>query len=69
MQEQSISFEEALNKAAQAGLRERAQVDSTRFEQTTFRMGCAEDYRWDKAMAMADSLEDEDLAKKLKILK
>ncbi|MBM3763336.1 MAG: antitoxin [Acidobacteria bacterium] len=69
MREKSISFKEALNEAARAGLRKPGQGKAKRFVQTTFRMGCAGDYRWDKAMAIADALEDEELVRKLEILK
>ena len=42
---------------------------ATKFAQKTFRMGEAQEFRWDKALAVADSIEDEELSRKLSLRK
>ena len=62
MRENGISFKEALNSAVRRGLL----GNSPRpFAQKSFHMGACRDFRWDKALAVADAIEDEDLSRKL----
>lgn len=69
MRERGISFKEALNEAARIGLRGKEQKRARRFTQKTFRMGEVQEFRWDKALAIADAIEDEELNRKFALRK
>jgi hypothetical protein len=69
MKERDISFKEALNEAARLGLRGKELKRAQRFTQKTFRMGEGQEFRWDKALAVADAIEDEELGRKLALRK
>jgi len=69
MRERAISFKEALNEAARNGLRGKERKHAKRFVQKSFRMGAAQEFRWDKALAAADAIEDEELTRKLTLRK
>jgi hypothetical protein len=69
MRERSISFKQALNEAARNGLRGKQNKRVQKFAQTTFRMGEGQEFRWDKALAVADAIEDEELNRKLSLRK
>jgi hypothetical protein len=69
MRERSISFKEALNEAARTGLRGKERKRARNFVQKTFRMGEEQEFRWDKALAVAASIEDEELGRKLALRK
>lgn len=69
MKARSISFKEALNEAARLGLRGRQDKQPRKFVQKTFRMGEGQDFRWDKALALADAIEDEELSRRLSLRK
>jgi hypothetical protein len=69
MKERSISFKEALNDAARIGLCGQGLRRARRFAQKSFRMGDGQEIRWDKALAVADAIEDEDLSRKLTLRK
>ena len=69
MRERAISFKEALNEAARAGLRDKQPKRNQKFAQKTFRMGEGQEFRWDKALAVADAIEDEELNRKLALRK
>jgi hypothetical protein len=69
MKERSISFKEALNEAARSGLSMKGRRRSGKFSQTTFRMGDSRELRWDKALSIAESMEDEELARKIALRK
>ena len=69
MRERAISFKEALNEAARIGLSGKQHKRARRFVQTTFRMGDGQEFRWDKALAVADAIEDEELSRKLALRK
>lgn len=69
MRERGISFKEALNEAARIGLRGKEQKRSRKFIQKTFRMGEVQEFRWDKALAVADAIEDEELNRKFAVRK
>jgi hypothetical protein len=68
MKERGISFKEALNAAVRAGFMQ-AKPRKRRFVQKTFAMGAEENFRWDKALAAADAIEDEELSRKLSLRK
>jgi hypothetical protein len=69
MRERAISFKQALNDAARIGLRGKEHGQAPRFVQKTFQMGDGQGFRWDKALAVADAIEDEELSRKLDLLK
>ncbi len=69
MRERAISFKEALNDAARIGLSAKEQKRARKFCQKTFRMGEGQEFRWDKALAVADAIEDEELGRKLALRK
>ena len=69
MKQRSISFKEALNEAARNGLRGQERKPARKFVQKTFRMGERQEFRWDKALAAAGAMEDEELHRKLTLRK
>jgi len=69
MKERGISFKEALNSAARAGLVSKPKARTRRFVQQTFRMGETQNFRWDKALSVAEAMEDEELSRKLALRK
>jgi len=69
MRERGISFKEALNEAARIGLVRDKGKRTGRFVQKTFPMGELQDFRWDKALAAAEAMEDEELSRKLSLRK
>ena len=69
MRKRAISFKEALNEAARIGLRGKERKPLRKFAQKTFRMGEGQEFRWDKALAIADAIEDEELNRKLSLRK
>jgi hypothetical protein len=68
MRERQLSFKDALNSALRAGLTDAVQQKRV-FTQETFAMGAEQGFRWDKALALADALEDEELTRKLLVRK
>lgn len=64
MRERGISFQEALNSAVRAGLTQ-GRAARRGFEQKTYSLGSAQDFRWDKALEAAALLEDEELNRKI----
>jgi hypothetical protein len=69
MRERGISFKEALNEAARIGLGGKGLKRARKFAQKSFRMGGTQEFRWDKALAAADAIEDEELSRKLALRK
>jgi hypothetical protein len=68
MKQRGQSFKEALNSAIRAGLT-RDRPGKRHFVQQTFALGAEQNFRWDKALAAADALEDEELTRKLSLRK
>lgn len=66
MKERGISLKTALNEAVRKAL---SGETPGRFQQRSFRMGQSAEVRWDKALALADALEDEELSRKLLVRK
>jgi hypothetical protein len=64
--ERGIPFKQAINDAIRAGLAP-ARRPKRRFVQKTFSMGAVQNFRWDKALAAADAIEDEELVRKLEL--
>jgi hypothetical protein len=69
MRQRQVSFKEALNEAARLGLGGKRLPRSKKFVQRSFRMGEAQEFRWDKALAVADAIEDEELSRRLTLRK
>jgi hypothetical protein len=69
MKQRGVSFKEALNEAARTGLRNKEHRRAQKFTQKTFRMGEGQEFRWDKALAVADAIEDEELSRRLALRK
>jgi hypothetical protein len=68
MKERGLSFKEALNSALRAGLTQ-VKPGKRHFVQKTFALGSEQNFRWDKALAAADAIEDEELSRKLTLRK
>ena len=66
MRERGLSFKAALNQAIRDGLT-RARPRAKRFVQKTHSFGAGSEFRWDKALALADAMEDEELVRKMKL--
>ena len=64
MRERGLSFKAALNEAIRAGLTQGQSTVRHRFTQKSFRLGAEQYFRWDKALAAADAMEDEELSRK-----
>ena len=69
MRERGVSFKAALNEAARKGLLGEKQRRARRFVQKSFPLGEGQDLRWDKALAIAEAMEDEELSRKLALRK
>jgi hypothetical protein len=69
MRERGVSFKEALNQAVRLGASSRRPPSGRRFRQKTYHMGFRPEFRWDKALALADAIEDEDRVRQLELRK
>jgi hypothetical protein len=69
MKERSSSSKQAVNQAASTGLTAKDRAGTARFQQRTFRMGSSQESSLDKALALAESMEDEELARKVALRK
>jgi hypothetical protein len=69
MRERGISFKEALNQAARDGLVRARQPRAKRFVQKTYAMGAVVGVNLDKALSLADAMEDEELIRKMMLHK
>ena len=68
MSERGLSFKEALNQAVRLGTgAAQREKRGRRYRQTTYRMGFRAEFRWDKALAMANVMEDEEIVRKLQL--
>lgn len=67
MRERGISFKEALNEAIRSGLMRKKREAGRRFTQKTFPLGAERFFRWEKALAAAEAIEDEELARRLSL--
>ena len=68
MKQRGLSFKEALNSSLRAGLTQ-SKPKQHPFTQKTFALGSEPSFRWDKALAAADAIEDEELVRKLALRK
>lgn len=69
MRERGASFKAVLNDAVRRGLSTTRPARAKRFVQKTYLLGANEDFRWDKALALADAIEDEELIRKMSLRK
>jgi len=69
MRERGISFKEALNDAIRTGASRRNTRHTRRYVQKSYSLGSEQNFRWDKALAVAEALEDEELNRKLSLRK
>jgi hypothetical protein len=65
MRERGISFKQALNQAAREGLVRARQPRAKRFVQKTHSFGAGSEINLDKALALADAMEDEERIRKM----
>jgi hypothetical protein len=69
MRERGISFKDALNEAIRIGLVRGKRPRTRKFIQKSFHLGQGQEFRWDKALAIAEAMEDEELSRKLALRK
>jgi len=69
VRERGTSFKQALNEAVRAGLARAGANRRRRFVQKTYSLGAEQHFRWEKALAVAEALEDEELSRKLVLRK
>lgn len=68
MKQQDLSFKQAVNEAIRAGLG-RPPARRKPFSQQTYSMGAEPHFRWDKALAEAAAMEDEEISRKIALRK
>lgn len=68
MKQKGVSFKVALNEAIRAGLNSRRR-NRTPFRQDSVPLGTEQLFRWEKALAAAEAMEDEELIRKLALRK
>jgi len=68
MKRLGISFKQALNDAIRTGAT-RPKRTGRPFTQASFSLGSEQNFRWDKAVAAAEAIEDEELSHKLSLRK
>ncbi len=69
VRERGISFKEAINEAIRAGLSARARRRAKRYTQETYSLGSERIFRWEKALTVAEALEDEEQSRKIALRK
>jgi hypothetical protein len=65
MKQRGVSFKQALNDAVRAGLGRGHSLPTRRFVQKTYSLGPVRNFNWDKALFVAEAIEDEDFSRKL----
>ena len=69
MRGRGVSFKDALNEAIRTGLSRQKRSAGRRFVQKFFPLGAEQYFHWDKALAVAESIEDEELLRKRSLCK
>ena len=69
MRERGVPFKQALNDAIRAGLMREGSHRKRRFVQKTYSLGAEQHFRWDKALAASEAIEDEELSRRLTLRK
>lgn len=62
MKQNGVSFKRALNDAIRVGFVRAKSRPTRRFVQKTYSLGPEHNFRWDKALAASDAIEDEELS-------
>ncbi len=66
MRERGLSFKDAVNEALRRGLRRDVSASRT-YRQRTFALGGNPAFPWEKALAQANALEDEEILRKMAV--
>ena len=61
MEARGVSFKKALNEAIRAGLTQTSRQRPQRFVQKSYPLGAEQHFRWDKALSVAETIEDEEV--------
>jgi hypothetical protein len=69
MRKRGISFKQALNDAIRAGLLRESSRGKRCFVQEAYSLGSEQHFPWDKALAAAEAIEDEELSRRLTLRK
>lgn len=69
MRERRLSLKKALNEAVRAGLTRASRQRKRPFVQKSYSLGAEQQFRWDKALAVAEAMEDEELTRRLSLRK
>ena len=67
MKARGVSFKKALNEAVRAGLSRKNGPLRKRFVQKSYSLGAEQLFRWGKALAIAEAIDDEEMAQKLSL--
>jgi hypothetical protein len=67
MRERGTSFKAALNQAVRDGFSNKPR--KRKFVQKTYEMGAPQNLRWEKILALADAMEDEEIIRKMALRK
>jgi hypothetical protein len=65
MRERGVPFKQALNDAVRAGLMRGGSRRKRRFVQKAYSLGSEQHFPWDKTLAVAEAIQDEELRRKL----
>jgi len=65
VRERGVSFKDALNESVRSGLLPTRKRAARKFVQRTYGLGEGQGFRWDKALELAEAMEDEELGRKL----
>ena len=69
MRERGVSFKRALNDAVRRGIPGAGRPARRPYRQKTYSLGFRPEFRWDKALALAEAMEDEELVRRLELRK
>ena len=64
IQEGPERFKKVLNEAIRSGLARKTPAARNRFVQKTYSLGAEQHFRWDKALAVAEAMEDGEITRK-----
>ena len=67
MKTRGVSFKKALNEAVRAGPARANRQRPQPFVQKSYSLGAEQHFRWDKALAVAEAIEDEEIVRKLSL--
>lgn len=64
MRERGISFRQSLTRMIRVGLARAMRRFDRRFVQKSFPLGSEQYFRWDKALSIAEAIEDDEVSRK-----